>query len=99
MPVCLPSNPERMDGIRGGATTGARARRPLLLALLLLLVAGLLQAAVADPLASHTFVPPFGEVQVDGKRLVSTYVRWTWLRGWLLVVFFLTRGAPPSIVR
>lgn len=62
-----------MEGIRG--TAGARTRRPQLLVVLMLLqVVLLLVVVAADPLASHTFVPPFSEVQVDGVRLVSTYV-------------------------
>lgn len=61
-----------MDGTRG--TAGARPRRPLVVLLQLLQAVLLLVVVAADPLASHTFVPPFSEVQVDGQRLVSTYV-------------------------
>lgn len=56
-----------MEGIKG-----ARGAGQLLLALLLVLV--VVERAGGEAMPSHTFVAPFNEVQVDGKRLVSTYV-------------------------
>ena len=83
-----------MEGIRG--TAGARPRRPLVMLLQLLQAVLLWVVVAADPLASHTFVPPFSEVQVDGQRLVSTYVGTTLLVGFMCLFMHGRSVARPT---
>lgn len=61
-------------GRRGGARAGAGRSGVILVVACLMALATMMVGVGGEMMEAHTFIAPFNDVQVDGKRLVSKYV-------------------------